>query len=79
MNPSVLLIGAGPVGLTMAAELARYGISVRIIDKAAGRTDKSKPLVLWIISFSTVSDGGAEPLSEKNLCLASCSLGSSCP
>jgi 2-polyprenyl-6-methoxyphenol hydroxylase-like FAD-dependent oxidoreductase len=31
----------------MAAELARYGVSVRIVDKAAARTDKSKAIVLW--------------------------------
>jgi 2-polyprenyl-6-methoxyphenol hydroxylase-like FAD-dependent oxidoreductase len=47
MNPNVLVVGAGPVGLTMAAELARYGVSTRIIDKAAERTDKSKALVIW--------------------------------
>ena len=44
---NVLIAGAGPVGLTMANELARYGVSVRIVDKAAERTDKSKALVLW--------------------------------
>src|SRR5882762_5465404 len=44
---SVLIAGAGPVGLTLANELTRYGISVRIVDKAAERTDKSKALVLW--------------------------------
>jgi len=33
--------------MTMASELARYGVAVRIIDKAAERTDKSKALVLW--------------------------------
>ena len=43
----VLIAGAGPVGLTMAAELARYGVRVRIVDTAAARTDKSKALVLW--------------------------------
>ena len=43
----VLVVGAGPVGLTMAAELARYGIRVRIVEKAAERTDKSKALVVW--------------------------------
>jgi 2-polyprenyl-6-methoxyphenol hydroxylase-like FAD-dependent oxidoreductase len=43
----VLISGAGPIGLTMANELARYGISVRIVDKSAERTDKSKALVLW--------------------------------
>ena len=31
----------------MANELTRYGISVRIVDKTAERTDKSKALVLW--------------------------------
>jgi 2-polyprenyl-6-methoxyphenol hydroxylase-like FAD-dependent oxidoreductase len=31
----VLVVGAGPVGLTMAAELARHGVSCRIIDKLA--------------------------------------------
>jgi 2-polyprenyl-6-methoxyphenol hydroxylase-like FAD-dependent oxidoreductase len=47
MKKQVLIVGAGPVGLTMAAELARYGVSVRIVDKAAQRTDKSKAIVLW--------------------------------
>jgi len=47
MKPEVLVVGAGPVGLTMAAELARYGVGVRIVDKAAERTGKSKALVLW--------------------------------
>ena len=47
MKPEVLVVGAGPVGLTMAAELARYGVGVRIVDKAASRSDKSKALVLW--------------------------------
>jgi 2-polyprenyl-6-methoxyphenol hydroxylase-like FAD-dependent oxidoreductase len=34
-NADVLVVGAGPVGLTMAAELARHGASCRIIDKLA--------------------------------------------
>ncbi|MDI1284045.1 MAG: FAD-dependent monooxygenase [Reyranella sp.] len=46
-NVIVLISGAGPVGMTLANELTRYGISVRIVDKAAERTDKSKALVLW--------------------------------
>jgi 2-polyprenyl-6-methoxyphenol hydroxylase-like FAD-dependent oxidoreductase len=43
----VLVIGAGPVGLTMAAEAARYGLSVRIIDKTPAPTTTSKALVVW--------------------------------
>jgi 2-polyprenyl-6-methoxyphenol hydroxylase-like FAD-dependent oxidoreductase len=31
----VLVVGGGPVGLTMAAELARHGVRCRIIDKLA--------------------------------------------
>src|ERR1700760_1797867 len=47
MKTDVLIAGAGPVGLTMATELARYGLSVRLVDKNTQRTDKSKALVLW--------------------------------
>jgi 2-polyprenyl-6-methoxyphenol hydroxylase-like FAD-dependent oxidoreductase len=43
----ILIVGAGPVGLTMAAELARYGVGVRIIDKSDHPTQTSKALVLW--------------------------------
>lgn len=45
-NPSILVIGAGPVGLTMATELARHGASFRIIDKKETTTNKSKALVV---------------------------------
>ena len=40
----VLVVGAGPTGLTMAAELARYGIACRLIDKGAGPTQLSKAI-----------------------------------
>jgi 2-polyprenyl-6-methoxyphenol hydroxylase-like FAD-dependent oxidoreductase len=43
----VLVVGAGPVGLTMAAALSRHGLKCRIIDKAPAPTDKSKALVVW--------------------------------
>jgi 2-polyprenyl-6-methoxyphenol hydroxylase-like FAD-dependent oxidoreductase len=47
MSGRVLVAGAGPVGMTMAATLKRLGVDVRIIDKAPARTDKSKALVVW--------------------------------
>lgn len=42
----VLVVGAGPTGLFMASELARHGISCRIIDKLPSATALSKALVL---------------------------------
>ena len=58
MSETVLVVGAGPVGLTMAAELARYGVTVRIVDKAAARTDKSKALVLWSRTLELLERAG---------------------
>jgi 2-polyprenyl-6-methoxyphenol hydroxylase-like FAD-dependent oxidoreductase len=58
MVKPVLIVGAGPVGMTMASELARYGVAVRIVDKAAQRTDKSKALVLWSRSLELLDRGG---------------------
>jgi 2-polyprenyl-6-methoxyphenol hydroxylase-like FAD-dependent oxidoreductase len=55
----VLIAGAGPVGLTMAGELARYGVSVRIVDKAAQRTDKSKALVVWPRTLELMDRSGS--------------------
>lgn len=57
-NPKVLISGAGPVGLTLANELVRHGISVRIVDKSAARTDKSKALVLWSRTLELLDDAG---------------------
>lgn len=58
MKAAVLVVGAGPVGLTMAAELARYGVPVRIVDKASRRTDRSKALVLWSRSLELIDRTG---------------------
>jgi 2-polyprenyl-6-methoxyphenol hydroxylase-like FAD-dependent oxidoreductase len=47
MAVQVLVAGAGPVGLFMAASLARLGVTVRIVDKAPAPSDRSKALVIW--------------------------------
>ncbi|MDB5367283.1 MAG: monooxygenase [Rhodospirillales bacterium] len=57
-NPQVLIVGAGPVGLTLAAELVRYGVAVRIVEKAAQRTDKSKALILWSRTLELLDRAG---------------------
>lgn len=40
----VLIVGAGPVGLTLALALDIAGVKFRIVDKAPQRSDKSKAL-----------------------------------
>ena len=42
----VLIVGAGPTGLTAALELARRGIAFRLIEKNAQRSPYSKALAL---------------------------------
>jgi 2-polyprenyl-6-methoxyphenol hydroxylase-like FAD-dependent oxidoreductase len=44
MEAQVLIVGAGPVGLTTALELTRHGIPVRIIDRKAAPSAHSKAL-----------------------------------
>ena len=58
MEKNVLIAGAGPVGLIMAIELVRYGVAVRIIDRAPQRTDKSKALVIWSRSLELLARAG---------------------
>jgi 2-polyprenyl-6-methoxyphenol hydroxylase-like FAD-dependent oxidoreductase len=57
MQPEILIAGAGPVGLTAACELARFGVPLRIVDKSAQRTDKSKALVLWSRTLELLDRG----------------------
>jgi 2-polyprenyl-6-methoxyphenol hydroxylase-like FAD-dependent oxidoreductase len=46
-DPAVLIVGAGPVGLTLAAELARHGVHCRIVDKTLSPSTHSKALVIF--------------------------------
>ena len=56
-----LIVGAGPVGLTLAAELARYGVRVRIIDRSPAPTQTSKALVLWSRTLELMDRMGCTP------------------
>jgi 2-polyprenyl-6-methoxyphenol hydroxylase-like FAD-dependent oxidoreductase len=58
MTTSVLVVGAGPVGLTVALELARYGVPVRVVDKLPRRSDKSKALAVWPRTLELMDRGG---------------------
>ncbi|MEV0353570.1 FAD-dependent oxidoreductase [Nonomuraea sp. NPDC050680] len=42
MDTDVLVVGAGPVGLALASALLQHGVSVHVIDKAAGPATTSR-------------------------------------
>lgn len=42
----VLVVGAGPVGLTLACELLRRGVPTRIVDRAAAPTTESRAVAV---------------------------------
>ncbi len=52
----VLVVGAGPTGLTLACELARHGVSFRIIDKLSVGSNKSKALAVHSRSLEMLED-----------------------
>lgn len=64
----VLVVGAGPTGLTLACELARHGVPVRIIDQAEAPSDKSKALAVHARTLETFETMGvAEDLVAKGV------------
>jgi 2-polyprenyl-6-methoxyphenol hydroxylase-like FAD-dependent oxidoreductase len=54
----VLVVGAGPTGLTLASELARRGVSARIIDRAAEPTQLSKAIGVQARTLEIFDDMG---------------------
>jgi 2-polyprenyl-6-methoxyphenol hydroxylase-like FAD-dependent oxidoreductase len=57
-NVEVLIVGAGPTGLTLACELARHGVSFRIVDKNAVASDLSKALAVHARTLEVFEDMG---------------------
>jgi 2-polyprenyl-6-methoxyphenol hydroxylase-like FAD-dependent oxidoreductase len=54
----VLVVGAGPTGLTLAAQLQRYGIRFRIIDKLVDRGRESRALAVQARSLEILQQIG---------------------
>lgn len=46
MSGPIIVVGAGPVGLTAALELARRGVPVRIVDRLAEPTMESRAIIV---------------------------------
>src|SRR5262245_58598335 len=66
----VLVVGAGPVGLTMATELARHGASCRIIDKLAAPAGYCKAIGVTPRTLEVWEDMGvARAMIEAGLWL----------
>ncbi len=58
-SPDVLVVGAGPVGLVAAAELARHGVAVRIVDKLPQPTKESRAIAVHARSLEMLARMGA--------------------
>jgi 2-polyprenyl-6-methoxyphenol hydroxylase-like FAD-dependent oxidoreductase len=54
----VLVVGAGPTGLVLAATLARAGVSMRVIDRAAEPSPHSRALVVHARTLEILSEMG---------------------
>ncbi|MCW5891192.1 MAG: FAD-dependent monooxygenase [bacterium] len=54
----VLVVGAGPVGLTLAAALTHHGVRCRLVEKAPVPSDKSKALAVWTRSMELLDGLG---------------------
>jgi 2-polyprenyl-6-methoxyphenol hydroxylase-like FAD-dependent oxidoreductase len=50
----VLVVGAGPTGLTLACQLARFGVRFRIIDKQPDRAHESRALAVQARSLEVL-------------------------
>ncbi|MFV8187722.1 MULTISPECIES: FAD-dependent oxidoreductase [unclassified Streptomyces] len=56
--PQVLVVGAGPVGLSAAHELARHGVRVRLVDAADGPATTSRALATHARTLETYDQMG---------------------
>src|SRR5262245_37572114 len=65
-EPDVLVVGAGPTGLTLAAQLHALGAAVRIVDRRLDRVHESRALALQPRTLETLRGLGiAQTLVER--------------
>jgi 2-polyprenyl-6-methoxyphenol hydroxylase-like FAD-dependent oxidoreductase len=57
-DPDALVVGAGPVGLMMAGELVRHGLTCRIVDRGEGPAKESRAIGVWPRTLEIFEDVG---------------------
>lgn len=66
MRNSVLIVGAGPVGMLLAAQLAAYGVQARVVERRADFSGGSKALGINASSLKVLDSMGlAEAVIER--------------
>src|SRR5262245_33481483 len=71
----VLVVGAGPTGLTVAAELAASGVRARLIDRGLDRVHESRALAIQPRSLEVLAALGVTDeliAGETGLCSCAC-------
>lgn len=65
-DADVLVVGGGPTGLTLASQLARFGVKLRIVDKQPDRAHESRALAVQSRSLEVLqSIGLGEVLTRR--------------
>nr|MDT0665326.1 FAD-dependent monooxygenase [Micromonospora sp. DSM 115978] len=59
---TVLVVGAGPVGLTLSALLREAGVTVDCVDRASGPSARSRALLVWPRTLEVL--GGLVPRAQ---------------
>src|SRR6266571_7010323 len=66
----VLIVGAGPTGLTLAHELLRQGVRVRLIEKEPTASRNAKALGMWprtLELFARTRTGIVEEMLDRGV------------
>jgi 2-polyprenyl-6-methoxyphenol hydroxylase-like FAD-dependent oxidoreductase len=61
-----VIVGAGPVGLTLACQLQQYGVSCRVLDKLSAPVQRTKAAALWSRSAEIFAQIGLVDAAVEN-------------
>jgi 2-polyprenyl-6-methoxyphenol hydroxylase-like FAD-dependent oxidoreductase len=64
-SADVLVVGAGPTGLTLAAQLAAHGVRPRLVDRARDRVHESRALAIQPRTLEVLCGLGITPRLQQ--------------